>query len=129
MKNPRVLVDFDAVLHYYEKWDGPEAKGSPITGIDEALAVLQHLGIKPDIFTTRPAKYVDAWLRKHRLRSKFGLIIDEKPYYLAFFDDRAHNVKPNEAMGLYDAITRWAIANPGTIDYLQKRRILAKPQR
>lgn len=108
-RNPAILLDFDGVIHYYEKCEGGIPRGAAIHGIQEAVQLITNgLGIKPDIFSTRPAPAIHKWLVEKRLRNKFGRIIDEKPYYLAFFDDRAYNVRPNESFGLYDSIMQFA---------------------
>lgn len=106
-KPATVLVDFDGVIHQYERWDGSKPKNAAVVGAYEGLCLLRDRGIKPDIYTSRPIRYIDAWLRHYKLRSLVGRIIGRKPYYVAFFDDRAFNVKSNEAYGLHAAVSGW----------------------
>lgn len=101
---PRTLcVDFDAVLHEYHGWNGPVARGNPIPGAFATLDAMRQQGYRIEVFSTRPASNIRAWLEHTGGVEHVDLIRDGKPYYLGFFDDRAHNVTPNSPNGL-----RWA---------------------
>lgn len=103
-----VAVDFDAVLHPYKEWDGPEARGGPpIAGARKALVKLRAAGHPVLVFTSRPKTDVVAWLAAHDLLDLVDTIQDGKPLYVALFDDRAHNVEPNKPHALLRAVHRY----------------------
>ena len=102
-----VCVDFDAVLHTYTHWTGPDATGRPVDGAADGLRLLRQIGARVEIFTTRPEKNTREWLDRHGLSECVSQVRDGKPYYVAFFDDRAYNVAPNRPHGLGDAVRAW----------------------
>jgi len=104
---PVVLIDFDGVIHHYEKWDGPVARGRLIAGVEDGLTRLRLAGVSLEIYSTRPRRNVLEFLRAHNLDEHFDRVRDGKPYYVAFFDDRAHHVRPNAPDGLSTAVARW----------------------
>lgn len=102
-----VCVDFDGVIHQYDNWNGPVPTGEPIPGCRLALQRLRENGATVEVFSTRPAIHIKAWLAKHGLDNLVAAVRDGKPYYVAFFDDRAHNVPTNTPGGLLDAVDHY----------------------
>lgn len=62
-KKPTLLVDFDGVLHDYKGWDGNQPTGGPLPKSRAAMCSLEAK-YRLICFTTRPADFVEPWLRK-----------------------------------------------------------------
>src|SRR6266550_662939 len=58
---PTILLDFDATLHTYKGWEGPERMGPPLAGARRACFELER-DHKLVVFTTRPRDVVVQWL-------------------------------------------------------------------
>jgi len=101
---PIAAVDFDAVLHAYTRWDGPEAVGLPIPRVEEGLLALRQAGYRVFIHSTRPRVPIKAWLDRYDLGEYVERITDRKPPAQVFFDDRAMWVPPNTTAGLLSAV-------------------------
>jgi hypothetical protein len=60
---PRVLVDFDGVIHWYRHgWFDGTAYDSPMPGAREALFELADSGYEVVIFSTRDSQQIADWL-------------------------------------------------------------------
>ena len=85
---PRVLVDFDGVIHAYSRgWSDGTAYDSPLPGAKEALQAMVDHGYEVVIFSTRSSGQILEWLRLHgfpRYR-----VTDQKLPAIAIIDDRA----------------------------------------
>lgn len=97
-------VDFDKVVHAYEGWTGPEAKGDPIPGARAALRRLQDAGYRVVIYSTRPAEPIEDWLAEHGMDDVVDEVVDGKPFYEVLFDDRARYVQGNHSHALQLAV-------------------------
>ena len=84
-----VAVDFDGVIHQYSGWKGPDVLDGPIPGAREFLAELVARGYRVVIMTTRPAKFVEPWLRLHHMADMVDQVTSEKVTAIAYVDDRA----------------------------------------
>lgn len=85
---PKVLVDFDGVLHRYSRgWDDGTAYDPPIEGASEALAELDGRGYEIVIFSTRDADQITAWLEHWGFPAY--RVTDRKEPAVAQIDDRA----------------------------------------
>jgi phosphoglycolate phosphatase-like HAD superfamily hydrolase len=63
---PRVLVDFDGVIHAYSRgWDDGSAYDAPMPGAREALERLVADGYEVVIFSTRDLGQIAEWLERH----------------------------------------------------------------
>ena len=89
---PRVLVDFDGVIHRYSRgWADGTAYDEPMPGAREALERLTAQGYEVVIFSTRDRKQISAWLKHHGF--PYYLITNQKLPATAIIDDRAiHHV-------------------------------------
>jgi len=85
---PRLLVDFDGVIHRYSKgWHDGTAYDEPMPGALDALEDLIERGYEVVIFSTRDAEQIAKWMitwEFPRLR-----ITNIKEPALAIIDDRA----------------------------------------
>jgi len=111
-----VVLDFDGVIHTYEGWNGPEAKGGLIRGVHTALMKLKQSGARVEIFSTRPKENIRTFIEENGLDSLIDEIRDGKPYYVAFFDDRAHNVPCNKPWGLYESVMDFLYGEGNWVD-------------
>jgi hypothetical protein len=60
---PRLLVDFDGVIHRYSRgWHDGTAYDEPSPGAELSLAELERRGYEVVIFSTRSAEQIRAWL-------------------------------------------------------------------
>lgn len=85
---PKVLVDFDGVIHAYSKgWADGTTYDGPIPGAREALESMVADGYEVVIFSTRDADQITAWL------AKWGFppyrVTNVKEPAVAQIDDRA----------------------------------------
>lgn len=108
-KQAVVCVDFDGVLHEYYRWNGNRATGSLIPGAIAAIDTLKRFGFRVEIFSTRKRRFIKRWLQSEApaLLPLIDRIRSGKPYYFAFFDDRAHNVPSNEPYALQQKVLEW----------------------
>jgi hypothetical protein len=90
---PRVLVDFDGVIHRYSKgWQDGSIYDPPIEGAFAALEKLMDAGYEIVIFSTRDSTQIRLWLddRKWPTTDYPQVIItNEKLPAIAMIDDRA----------------------------------------
>lgn len=107
-KPTTVLVDFDGVIHDYSSgWTGPVPTGRLLPGARAALKKLKAAGAEIVVYSTRPERFIRAFLDVHGLVDLVDDVKDGKPYYVAFFDDRAHHVMPSRRNGFLRAVERW----------------------
>lgn len=63
---PRVLVDFDGVIHRYSQgWADGSAYDEPVPGAAEALADLEETGYEIVVFSTRDGAQIRDWLVRY----------------------------------------------------------------
>jgi len=107
-KRNTIAVDFDGVLHGYNKgWQDGTIYDGPVDGAAQAMAALQAFGYYIVIYSTRchdrtvngelqhnQAAEVEAWLKKHEI--PFDEIWTEpgKPLCKLFVDDNAYRFDP-----------------------------------
>lgn len=85
---PRLLVDFDGVLHAYSRgWADGTAYDPPIPGAREALDQFERDGYEVVIFSTRDRGQIADWLLLHEF--PMYPITNEKRPAVAIVDDRA----------------------------------------
>jgi hypothetical protein len=89
---PRLLVDFDGVIHRYSKgWHDGTAYDDPMPGSREALRACTEAGYEVVIFSTRPAEQIVPWLERHGFPA-YQVTASKLPA-TAIIDDRAiHHV-------------------------------------
>jgi len=86
---PRVLVDFDGVIHRYSKgWHDGTAYDVPMTGAREAINRMRKLGYDVVIFSTRDASQIAQWLEKYDFPMDMTITHHKLPA-VAIIDDRA----------------------------------------
>lgn len=84
----RLLIDFDAVLHRYTGWKGPDQFDEPLPMARKAMHLLhEEGGFELVCFTTRDSEGVEKWLRRHGFPPMRVTSIKE-PAFLQI-DDRA----------------------------------------
>lgn len=92
-RKPRVLVDFDGVIHCYSKgWHDGSIYDPPIPGAFKALEALMTAGYEVVIFSTRDASQIRVWLDDRKWpTTDFPqvTITNEKLPAVALIDDRA----------------------------------------
>jgi phosphoglycolate phosphatase-like HAD superfamily hydrolase len=88
---PRLLVDFDGVIHRYSQgWADGTIYDPPVEGAIAALDALDSHGYEVVIFSTRPAEQIRPWLARHWTMIPADLVItDQKLPAVALIDDRA----------------------------------------
>ena len=92
MYTPKLLVDFDGVIHFYRKgWHDGTAYDIPIPGAKHALETLTSRGYEVVIFSTRDAQQIKEWLILNRFPPY--RITNIKEPALAIIDDRAIHFK------------------------------------
>jgi hypothetical protein len=85
---PRLLVDFDGVLHAYSRgWADGTTYDGPIPGALEALAALDADGYEVVVFSTRDADQIVEWLAAHGFPAY--RVTNVKEPAVAQIDDRA----------------------------------------
>lgn len=100
-------IDFDGVIHEYYGWTGNEANNKLIKGVRRALHLLKKNGYNIIVFSTRKRKFIYDFLVQHSLNIFISDVIDGKPFYDVFFDDRAINIKSNKPYSLYKRVRRY----------------------
>lgn len=90
-----VALDFDGVLHLYEKgWQGATVLEGPTEGAQEAVAALFDMGYEVAVFSTRAetpegAAAIRSWLVEHGFPSADKIPVSAtKPKAVLFVDDR-----------------------------------------
>lgn len=88
-RKPKLLVDFDGVLHRYSRgWADGTAYDPPMPGALDAVGDLLAQGYEVVIFSTRPAEQIHPWLLRYGF--PVGLrVTDRKEPAVALIDDRA----------------------------------------
>jgi hypothetical protein len=115
---PRVLVDFDGVLHRYSKgWHDGTAYDEPFDDALDALATLHRRGYEVVIFSTRPAPQIHEWLATHDFPPY--RVTNVKEPAIAIIDDRAiHHVDwtgtLSELARRYPTSTHGVVGSPET---------------
>ncbi len=112
-KRPRVCVDLDGVLAWYDGWKGLDNIGEPLPGALEFVTKLSEIA-DVVVFTTRcsldpgdqagtiiatPEELrtnVTDWLKKHKFPFADVYIGKGKPRAAAFIDDRAIACRPQD---------------------------------
>lgn len=85
---PKVLVDFDGVIHQYSKgWDDGSIYDPPISGAQEALIQIEAEGYEVVIFSTRDAEQIVPYLAEHGFKPYRVTNIKEPA--ICQIDDRA----------------------------------------
>lgn len=85
---PRLLVDFDGVIHKYSHgWADGTAYDEPVEGAKDAMQDLVNRGYEVVIFSTRDERQIAQWLRANRFPPY--PITNEKVPAVAIIDDRA----------------------------------------
>lgn len=85
---PRVLVDFDGVIHSYERgWADGTVYGSPIPGAREALEAMTDEGYEVVVFSTREPSQISAALEAWGFPG-YRVTLTKEPA-IAQIDDRA----------------------------------------
>lgn len=85
---PKVLVDFDGVIHRYSKgWSDGTCYDPPMDGAKESLEALESAGYEVVIFSTRERLQIVLWFQKHDFPERRVTNIKEPA--VAFIDDRA----------------------------------------
>lgn len=81
-----IAVDFDGVIHTYDKWDGDDPQGVPIPGAREGIRELAK-DCNVIIFTVRRPEFVKRWLERfgfpalpvtNEKQSRFTIMLDDR---------------------------------------------------
>jgi hypothetical protein len=87
-RKPKLLVDFDGVLHAYRRgWADGTAYDPPMPGAYLALRSLEREGYELVIFSTRPADQIVEWLARYDFPPL--RVTNVKEPAVALIDDRA----------------------------------------
>jgi hypothetical protein len=88
---PRVLIDFDGVIHRYSRgWQDGSIYDPPMPAAFAALDAMIEHGYDVVIFSTRPAEQIRPWLADHWPAMPAELLItDQKLPAVTIIDDRA----------------------------------------
>lgn len=85
---PRVLVDFDGVIHAYSQgWADGTVYDQPMVGARPALQMMEDAGYEVVIFSTRDAEQIVAWLAANDFPAY--RVTNVKEPAVAQIDDRA----------------------------------------
>ncbi len=89
-----VAVDFDGVIHSYEKgWQDGSIYGTPVEGAFEHICKIRSRGYNVVIFSARPKEQIGEWLLNNWPRvppyGDIPEVVNEKPLAVAYIDDRA----------------------------------------
>ena len=88
-------VDFDGTLATYHGWKGDDHTGEPIEPMVRLVRKLLHEGKDVRLFTARkPHPALRKWMKQH-LGQVLPITNVKEPGMIAFYDDRAINVKRN----------------------------------
>jgi hypothetical protein len=102
----RIGLDFDGVLHTYERWTGYEPEGDPIEGSLTFVRQLVDDGYDPFVFSSRAdceyGRYcIQRWLLAHDFPAME--ITQTKLPAAAYVDDRAVAFQPQNGLGFVEA--------------------------
>lgn len=87
---PRVLVDFDGVIHRYSRgWQDGSIYDPPIEGCFAALDAMIEHGYEVVVFSTRDAEQIRPWLAERWEPGAYIGITDRKLPAVTQIDDRA----------------------------------------
>lgn len=87
-RKPKLLVDFDGVLHAYRRgWADGTAYDPPMPGAWDAVQALLEHGYDLVVFSTRPAAQIEPWLERYGFPPL--RVTDQKEPAVALIDDRA----------------------------------------
>lgn len=88
-------VDFDGTLATYHGFQGDDVTGDPIEPMVRLVRKYIHEGYDVRLFTARkPHPALRTWMQKH-LGRVLKITNVKDPGLIAFFDDKAINVKKN----------------------------------
>lgn len=94
IKSNTIAIDFDGVLHRYEKgWKGVEPTEGPTKGAREFCLWLLDKGYKITVYSARTrheggVNEIYNWLMKNDFPTAGMLVVRRKPSALLFIDDR-----------------------------------------
>ncbi len=110
---PRLLVDFDGVIHRYSQgWADGTAYDVPMPGAHDALRTLTDRGYEVVIFSSRPAEQITRWLVDHGFPAY--RVTDQKLPAVALIDDRAiHHV--DWAGSIAELARRYPVSQHGVV--------------
>lgn len=111
-----VVVDFDATIAKYYKYEGPTKIGKPIKGARAFLRALVERDLYVVIHSCRThepggLEAMVKWLEKHRMPHHEIYNKPGKPHAVAYVDDRGVTCRPQEDETAYETALEW-------IDYL-----------
>lgn len=87
-RKPKLLIDFDGVLHAYRRgWDDGTAYDPPMPGAWVAMQTLDRRGYELVVFSTRPADQIVEWLERYGFPPL--RVTNVKEPAVALIDDRA----------------------------------------
>lgn len=85
---PKVLVDFDGVIHQYSKgWQDGTIYDPPVPDAVHALAALEAHGYEVVIFSSRDSEQIRKWMIEQGLGA--FRVTNVKEPAIAYIDDRA----------------------------------------
>lgn len=91
-RRPKVMVDFDGVIHQYSKgWADGTIYDPPMPGAKTTLQALEDEGYQIVIFSSRPAAMIAPWLAKFEFPAY--RVTNIKEAAAAYIDDRAIQFK------------------------------------
>ena len=91
---PCVCLDFDGVIHAYERWTGKtDIPNPPVDGIEEFLQTLKNRGYDIAVVSARADEEagrlaIIQWMKAHGLYDYVWRVSDAKPAAVAYVDDR-----------------------------------------
>lgn len=98
---PRVLVDFDKVIHKYRHgWMDGTAYDEPMDGARDSLAIIDGAGYEIVIFSTRDAEQIQEWLlgngfpayRVTNIKEPAECLIDDRAIRFINWTDAIHQL-------------------------------------
>lgn len=91
---PCVCLDFDGVIHAYERWTGKaDIPNPPVKGIEGFMRELKELGYDIAVCSSRASEEsgriaIIQWMKKYDLYKYVWCVSDVKPPAVAYVDDR-----------------------------------------
>lgn len=83
-----ICLDFDGLCNTYDGWKGKDELFEPLPGLQGFLEQLKIMGYEIAVFSTRPAKKLNAWFHRHLLLHLVDGFPDKKPPAVMYVDDR-----------------------------------------